>query len=160
MNFSLKKPITDWLDEYSYYHKNNKNKIIHWFCIPLIMFSLFGLLSLIKFDLTILGISLDLSHISILAASYFYLRLSIKISIGLIVFISPLIFIINIMNNLNSTKILFCTYLSIFIISWVFQFIGHKIEGKKPAFAKDMKFLLIGPAWMIAFLYKKLKIRI
>tara|TARA_Y100000994_G_scaffold55288_1_gene44673 strand:- start:132 stop:614 length:483 start_codon:yes stop_codon:yes gene_type:complete len=160
MNLSLKKSIIDWLKEYSYYHKNPKNKIIHWVCIPLIMFSVFGLLSLIKFDLFILGMRLSLFHFSILAASYFYLKLSLKISIGMIIFISPMIIIIDIINSLYSTKILFFTYLSIFILSWVLQFIGHKIEGKKPAFAKDLKFLLIGPAWMIAFIYKKNKIKI
>ena len=160
MNLSLKKSIIDWLKEYSHYHKNPKNKIIHWFCIPLIMFSLFGLLSLIKFDLFIPGIKLNLLHISILATSYFYLKLSLKISIGMVVFISPMILMIDIMNNLYSTKTLFSTYLLIFVLSWVLQFIGHKIEGKKPAFAKDLKFLLIGPAWMIAFIYKKNKIKI
>ena len=66
-----KKSIIDWLIEYSYYHKDPKNKMIHWVWIPLIMFSVFGLLSLIKFDLFIPGIKLNLLHISILAASYF-----------------------------------------------------------------------------------------
>ena len=96
MNLSLKKSIIDWLKEYNHYHKNPQNKIIHWFCIPLIMFSLFGLLSLIKFDLFIPGIKLNLLHISILAASYFYLKLSLKISIGMVIFISPMILMIDI----------------------------------------------------------------
>tara|TARA_Y100001970_G_scaffold283198_1_gene397761 strand:+ start:4890 stop:5141 length:252 start_codon:yes stop_codon:yes gene_type:complete len=51
-------------------------------------------------------------------------------------------------------------YLFIFIIAWIMQFLGHKIEGKKPAFFKDLKFLLIGPAWMLSAIYLKLKIRI
>ena len=50
--------------------------------------------------------------------------------------------------------------LFVFIIAWIMQFLGHKIEGKKPAFFKDLKFLLIGPAWMLSTLYLKLKIRI
>ena len=39
------------------------------------------------------------------------------------------------------------------------QFIGHKIEGKKPSFFKDLQFLLIGPAWLLGFILKKLKIK-
>ena len=49
-------------------------------------------------------------------------------------------------------------YLTIFIFSWAGQFIGHKIEGKKPSFLKDIQFLLIGPAWLLSFIYKKINI--
>ena len=51
-------------------------------------------------------------------------------------------------------------YTLLFIISWIAQFIGHKIEGKKPAFVKDLKFLLIGPAWLLSFIYIKFKIKL
>ena len=37
---------------------------------------------------------------------------------------------------------------AVFVIAWILQFIGHKIEGKKPSFFKDVQFLLIGPAWI------------
>ena len=50
-------------------------------------------------------------------------------------------------------------YLLIFIIAWVGQFIGHKIEGQKPSFFEDIQFLLIGPAWIISFIYKKMGIK-
>ena len=49
-------------------------------------------------------------------------------------------------------------YLSIFVITWIFQFIGHKIEGKKPSFLKDLQFLLIGPIWLLHFILKKIGI--
>ena len=48
----------------------------------------------------------------------------------------------------------------IFVIAWTGQFIGHKIEGKKPSFIKDIQFLLIGPAWLLSFIYKKIGIQI
>ena len=47
----------------------------------------------------------------------------------------------------------------IFIVAWVGQFIGHKIEGKKPSFFEDLQFLLIGPAWLIGFIYRILNIK-
>ena len=52
----------------------------------------------------------------------------------------------------KSSLILFCA-------AWVGQFIGHKIEGKKPSFLHDVVFLLIGPAWLMHFVYRKLGIR-
>ncbi|HVC36939.1 MAG TPA: Mpo1-like protein, partial [Gammaproteobacteria bacterium] len=45
--------------------------------------------------------------------------------------------------------------LGVFVIAWVGQFIGHKIEGRKPSFFKDIQFLLIGPLWLLAFLYRR-----
>ena len=49
--------------------------------------------------------------------------------------------------------------LVIFAIAWVGQFIGHYIEGKKPSFLQDLQFLLIGPAWLLHFIFEKLSIR-
>jgi uncharacterized membrane protein YGL010W len=49
--------------------------------------------------------------------------------------------------------------LILFVIAWVFQFVGHNIEGKKPSFLKDLQFLLIGPAWLMHFIYKKIGIK-
>ena len=51
-------------------------------------------------------------------------------------------------------------YILIFIVAWIGQFIGHKIEGKKPAFFKDLQFLLIGPLWLLSYIYNKLNIKI
>ena len=45
-----------------------------------------------------------------------------------------------------------------FIVAWIGQFYGHSVEGKKPSFLKDLQFLLIGPAWLMHFIYKKLGI--
>jgi uncharacterized membrane protein YGL010W len=45
--------------------------------------------------------------------------------------------------------------LVIFVAAWAGQFYGHKVEGKKPSFLKDLQFLLIGPAWLMHFLFEK-----
>ena len=49
--------------------------------------------------------------------------------------------------------------LILFVAAWIGQFIGHRIEGKKPSFFKDILFLLVGPLWILAFLYRRLGIR-
>lgn len=61
--------------------------------------------------------------------------------------------------NINFGKQSWTVYLSVFIVTWIFQFIGHKIEGKKPSFLKDLQFLLIGPIWLLGFILKKTGIR-
>ena len=48
--------------------------------------------------------------------------------------------------------------LAIFVLAWIGQFIGHKIEGKKPSFLDDLRFLLIGPLFVLSFLYRRLNL--
>ena len=69
------------------------------------------------------------------------------------------IFIIDVISLFDKSQ-LFLIYISIFTIAWTGQFLGHKIEGKKPAFFKDLQFLLIGPLWLLSFIYNKLNIKI
>lgn len=49
--------------------------------------------------------------------------------------------------------------LAIFVLSWIGQFVGHKVEGKKPSFVDDLKFLLIGPIWLLHLMLKKFSIK-
>jgi uncharacterized membrane protein YGL010W len=51
-------------------------------------------------------------------------------------------------------------YLTLFVIAWMLQFYGHYKEGKKPSFLKDLHFLMIGPAWLMAKIYKRMKLPI
>ena len=156
----MKKDIFDWLNDYNRYHKNKTNKIIHWFCIPLIIFSLFGLLSLTSsHNVSFQNYNITLLHALIIFSILFYLRLSVSIAIGMLFFSFGIKLIVERLVFFSPNGQLYF-YLFIFIIAWIMQFLGHKIEGKKPAFFKDLKFLLIGPAWMLSALYLKLKIRI
>ena len=154
------KTIYDWLDAYGESHQNKTNKKIHWICVPLIMFSLLGILSLVKFSIPNENFCINIAHILIFLAILFYIRLSLSITIGMI-FISLInLYVIYQFELLFFSKnTLFLIYLVIFIIAWIGQFIGHKIEGKKPSFFDDLKFLLIGPAWLLSFIYKKIGIK-
>lgn len=51
---------------------------------------------------------------------------------------------------------LFATALTVFVLAWVAQFVGHRIEGRKPSFLTDLTYLLIGPIWVLAKLYRQL----
>ena len=81
------KNINDWNKEYGSYHLNKINKIIHWICIPLIIFSLFGLLSTIEFDFTIneKKYKINILVIFITLTLGYYLRLSRNLAIGMLV---------------------------------------------------------------------------
>jgi uncharacterized membrane protein YGL010W len=92
----------------------------------------------------------------------YYIKLSPILTVGMLIFSSLCLFITNYIENLILEEEinfqLWVIALIIFAISWVIQFVGHEIEGKKPSFLKDIQFLLIGPAWLMHFIYKKLNI--
>lgn len=147
--------------EYAESHRNSTNKLIHWICVPLIFWSILGFISLIpskSIGFIYIGEISYVSFAAIALVTIFYLRLSFIIS--LIMFILMIImesfaYGINIRFKENS----WIVYLSVFVITWIFQFVGHKIEGKKPSFMKDLQFLLVGPIWLLSFILKKLGIR-
>ena len=156
------KSINNWLDGYGESHQNPTNKLIHWLCVPAITFILLGLLSLIKYNFLFNGgnYSINLASVFIVIAIVFYVRLSISLAIGMLAITGISMYYINILEIMFINDILLKYYLITFIVAWIGQFIGHKIEGKKPSFFKDIQFLLIGPAWLLSFIYKKMNIKI
>ena len=149
--------VHQWISSYGESHQNSTNKKIHWVCVPLIMFSLLGLISLVKFQIS--NFEINLAYILIVFAWFFYLRLSIIISIGMFIISVVQLLIIHYLEiNLSMLSII-SLHSGIFILSWVGQFIGHKIEGQKPSFFEDLQFLLIGPAWLLSFIYRNLGIK-
>ena len=155
----IMKNLQTWLDKYGESHQNITNKLIHWLCVPCIFFCVLALFSLIELPILEQWLTADMSNfasIMVFLGLLFYLRLSFSMFIGIGLFTALCfqgIFL------LNQTNLKLEISLSLFIIAWIGQFIGHKIEGAKPSFFDDLKFLLIGPAWLIAFIYQKLGIK-
>lgn len=153
-------PIEKWLEMYGESHQNKTNKLIHWFCVPVITFTLLGLLSLLSYTFILDNqeITFNLAWILVVIAVIFYLRLSYSLTIGMFIFSGLCIWLINKLSLSFNTTELLIIYIVAFVFAWIAQFIGHEIEGKKPKFIEDIQFLLIGPAWLLSFIYKKLNI--
>lgn len=149
--------IHEWLSEYGESHQNSTNKLIHWICVPAIMFSIFGLLTSIPSDYLPLQPYLNWASIALLAVLLFYLRLSLPIFLGFIP-VALLLWYGNQAIQSANFMDLWKFSLIVFITAWIGQFYGHKVEGKKPSFFKDLQFLLIGPAWLMSFILNKFNI--
>lgn len=150
--------IQEWLDEYGSSHQNHTNKLIHWICVPAIFFSIVGLLYAIQFPFRIMQAPFTAAHVALLLVILYYLRLSAVLAAGML-FIS--IIFLWIWRQVAATNgNVWLIALIIFVLAWIGQFIGHKIEGKKPSFFKDLQFLLIGPAWIMSFLFRRAGIRL
>jgi uncharacterized membrane protein YGL010W len=149
--------IQSLLDHYGESHQNATNKAIHWLCVPAIMFSLIGLLYSIPF-FTEKTVLFNWAAVFLAAALVYYFRLSLMMFGGFL-FISFALLFGNhaLAQSLENTGFsLWQMSLLLFAVAWIGQFVGHKIEGKKPSFLEDIQFLLIGPAWLLHFIYKKI----
>ncbi|HJO08756.1 MAG TPA: penicillin acylase family protein, partial [Verrucomicrobiota bacterium] len=141
---------------YEAFHQHTTNRRIHFTCVPMIALSLVGLLWGIKIPTSLgneLSFTLNAGTIFIGLVSAYYLFLSIVSLLGMLYFgLAASVLCISIE---SSPLPLFSTSLTVFVLAWAAQFIGHCIEGKKPAFTEDVQFLLVSPAWLLNALYKK-----
>ena len=158
--------VDAYFNKYAESHQNHTNELIHWICVPLIVFSLFGLVWSISFPhLAFLGKYngfVNWASFLIAFVIYYYYKLSPVLSYGMLLIIfafSAGIVALEKLHINNDWPALWQVCLLIFVLSWIGQFIGHKIEGKKPSFLDDIKFLLIGPIWLLHFVFKKMGIR-
>ena len=150
--------IEQWLDEYNESHQNKINKLLHWLCVPLIVFSLLGLLWSLSLPAEVSGLpfTLNWAILIIILALIYYSFLSLSLTLGMFLITGLMIFVLDSLSGLAISLWVIC--LLVFVLAWIGQFIGHKYEGKSPSFFKDVQFLLIGPLWLLSFIYRKLNI--
>lgn len=157
------KTAEQWFAEYGVSHQNPLNKAIHWICVPLIFFSILALLAAIPADFLKAAFPLSwhpyvhFGSVLVVLGLLFYLRLSFSLFLGIALFSALCLQGIVLLEA--SPWPLWLSSLTIFVLAWIGQFIGHKIEGAKPSFFQDLQFLLIGPAWLLHFIYRKIGIK-
>lgn len=151
------KGIQTWLDEYGVSHQNHTNKMIHWICVPLIFFSITGLFYSIELPVKIsANMNFNLALLVLAVVTVYYFLLSRTLWVGMLLF--SLLCVAACYAIKQTGAPLWAVCIGIFIAAWIGQFYGHSVEGKKPSFLKDLQFLMIGPAWLMSFIYKKLGI--
>ncbi|WP_372651701.1 DUF962 domain-containing protein [Halobacteriovorax sp.] len=152
--------LDDWLEEYGESHRDEVNQLIHKFCVPAIEFSLLGILWVLPTPSLFWDIPyLNWATILCLIALIFYSTLrSFIYFIGAFIMMIPMLILVNFLVT-HFGGIIVYGFISLFLVSWIGQFIGHKIEGKKPSFFKDLLFLFIGPLWVLRSLYVKLGLK-
>lgn len=126
------KTVQEWFAEYNESHQDGLNKRIHWICVPAILFSIIGLLMYLSTALTAFVIVLSLIFYNALDKALLIALSVLMVAMAGLAYVLPV--------GLGF-------YVAVFVLAWIGQFYGHKVEGKKPSFFKDLQFLLIGPAW-------------
>ena len=131
-------------ERYAAYHRNATNKAIHWVCVPLIVWSLLGMLW---------AASPYAAYAAIVLAMAFYLRLSLPIAVGMLMMLVAMAYALTLLGS----QVL-AVSAGVFVVAWIGQFIGHAVEGRRPAFFEDIRSLLVGPAWVLGEMYRRLGI--
>ncbi|HXU54089.1 MAG TPA: Mpo1-like protein [Casimicrobiaceae bacterium] len=132
-------------ESYGRYHQNPVNKAIHWICVPLIVWSVLGML----------WAASALAAVAVIAAAtLFYLFLSLPLACGMLAVLAGMAWLLTLFGD----RLLMISLLT-FVAAWAGQFIGHVIEGRKPAFVDDLRSFLVAPAWLVSDVYRRLGLR-
>ncbi|MEP6997761.1 MAG: Mpo1-like protein [Betaproteobacteria bacterium] len=132
-------------ERYAQFHRDPVNKAMHWVCVPLIVWSVLGMLW---------AASPIAACAAIAAATWFYLRLSVPLAFGMLAILATMVWTVTLLGD----RVLLVSLIT-FAVAWIGQFIGHGIEGKKPAFVDDLRSFLVAPAWLLGDLYRRLGLR-
>lgn len=149
------RPIDRWFDSYSGDHRNHTNQLIHVVCVPAILWTVIALLWCIPAPAPMLRPGVW-AGLAMLAAALFYLRQSRRLGIGMALVFFVCGVVTRLLHDALGTRDLALLAVAVFVVAWIGQFVGHKIEGRKPSFLTDLTYLLIGPAWVLAKLYRRL----
>ena len=137
--------IEEHLDSYQEYHRNPKNKVCHYFGIPLIVYGLFNML----YQASFAGAHVNAALVLGVGAVLFYLTLSLRLALGMVVLTAPFYLLAAVTPHWG-------VGLGAFVVGWAIQFVGHYYEGKSPAFFTNALQLLIGPLWIASHVMLKL----
>jgi uncharacterized membrane protein YGL010W len=145
------------LDQYSSDHQNPANQLIHLVCVPAIVWSVTAMLWTIPVPGTWFKPG-AFSALAMFLAWAYYWRLSRRLSIGLFACFFASVLVNRGIAQSFGMSFLFNLAIAVFVVAWIGQFIGHRIEGKRPSFFTDIVYLLIGPLWTLRKLYQRVGI--
>ena len=137
--------VDQLIAHYGESHQNASNELIHFIAIPLIMLSLIGML---------FAIHPYVAYAFIAASMIYYARLSMVFLVTM-----TLLSALGIAAVFAMGSRLLSISVAIFVGAWIMQFVGHKLEGKKPSFFEDLQYLWIGPLFVLSKLFEKVSIR-
>ena len=133
--------VDELFERYGESHRHPTNEAIHWICVPLITWSVLAALW---------AASPAAAYVGIALAVAFYAWLSPQLAVGMLALFALMVYPLTLLGS--STL---AVAIAVFVVAWIGQFVGHAIEGRKPSFFEDLKFLLVGPAWLLHFVYRR-----
>lgn len=150
--------MQSWLDSYSDDHQNPTNALLHWLCVPPIVWSVIALLWTVPVPQTFLRPG-SWAVLMMVVAFYWYWKHSHRLAAALLFAFVVLAVLTNFLFFYLGATRLAQIAAAVFVVAWLGQFVGHRFEGRRPSFLTDLSYLLIGPAWLMAKLLRKMGVR-
>ncbi|MEB0139955.1 MULTISPECIES: DUF962 domain-containing protein [unclassified Undibacterium] len=130
------------LSRYAESHLHPVNEIIHCICVPAIVFALLAL---------VWSAHPLAAAAAVMTSLIYYFFLAPRLALGMLLMASLMLALLPLLPAGRIWQIA----LLVFVLAWIGQFIGHHIEGKKPSFFDDLRFLLVGPLFVLGLLYRR-----
>lgn len=141
------KTLVEHLTQYATYHRDRRNIATHFIGIPMITLAVAILLSRTGF--AAFGLWLSPAAVVSLAAVGFYLLLDARFGLTMAALMALNLWAGHAL-AVQETSTWLGAGIGLFVVGWVFQFVGHYFEGRKPAFVDDLIGLLVGPLFVVA----------
>lgn len=141
--------LVDHLASYATYHRDTRNIATHFVGIPMIVLAVAILLSRPLLNVSGVELAITPALIATIGAAIFYFRLDVRFGIAMTAVLAAAL-AAGYWLAMSSTVVWLGVGLGLFVVGWVFQFVGHIYEGRKPAFVDDLIGLLIGPLFIVA----------
>lgn len=145
-----------WLQHYAAHHQHRVNRLLHAVSIPVLVVGLTGLLWSLPVPDAFPSISpaLNWGTTFLLAAVVYYFIMSIPLALGMLPFVLLVTGILGWLDALTPPLWQIC--LALFLGACSLQMIGHMIETGRSHLARDLQYLMIGPVWLLAGIYRRL----
>jgi uncharacterized membrane protein YGL010W len=133
--------VNELFADYAAHHRTAGNKFFHRLGIPMIMLTLIGMLTQVTlFDAG--TIRYDAAMLLIAASTAYYFVIEWRLAVAMLV--------VSIVFYFVGAAIPFWINVALFVLGWIFQFIGHSVyEKQSPAFFRNLVHLLVGPLWIL-----------
>lgn len=150
--------MRDWLDSYSQDHQHPINRLLHWICVPLIVWSVMALLWTAPVPTSLLRPGAWAVFAIVLAFAWYWKRshrLGAALLITLAIFALICAWVFEQLGPVSMRWLI----VGVFVAAWIGQFVGHLFEGRRPSFFTDLAYLLVGPAWLMDKLLNRLGLK-
>jgi uncharacterized membrane protein YGL010W len=147
------KSLTDQLSTYASYHRDTRNVLTHLVGIPMIVVAIATLMARLSFGSVALAdgrvLDINLAVLASVLACAYYLRLDLRYGVVMSALFALACWVSTGLAQ-HEQGVWLAWGLGLFVVGWVFQFVGHWFEGRKPAFVDDLIGLIIGPLFVVA----------
>jgi uncharacterized membrane protein YGL010W len=146
-----------WLDSYSADHQHPTNRILHWICVPLILWCVIALVWTVPVPTSVGRQGFWAVGMLVLAFAWYW-KHSHRLGAALLVALAAFALLTELIYREIGPTSLRILAGGVFVVAWIGQFVGHAIEGRRPSFLTDLAYLLVGPAWLMDKLLRRVGI--